>query len=152
MSHCHTLIETLRRRGYRITPQREMIVEAVCHSGRHLTAEEVFETVRLRTRAINIATVYRTLDLLTEEGFASRADLGEGRVVYATAEHGPHIHLVCRQCGLVTDVDVAPFAPLIEHIEAEYGFAFRPQHLAVRGLCAGCQSGESSPEKSPREE
>ena len=142
MSHCHTLIDTLRQRGYRITPQREMIVEAVCHSGRHLTAEEVFDTVQLRTRAINIATVYRTLDLLVEEGFASRADLGEGRVVYATASHGPHIHLVCRQCGHVTDVDVTPFAPLIEHIEAEYGFAFRPQHLAIRGLCAGCQFGE----------
>ena len=64
MSPCHMLIEELRRQGYRLTPQREMIVEAVAHAGRHVTAEEVHEQVRARTSAVNVATVYRTLDLL----------------------------------------------------------------------------------------
>ena len=64
MAHGHTLLETLRRRGYRITPQREMIIEVISSSGRHMTAEEIFKDVQGRTRAMNIATVYRTLDLL----------------------------------------------------------------------------------------
>ncbi len=51
---------------------------------------------------MNIATVYRTLELLVEQGLASRIDLGEERVIYATYQHGPHIHLVCRQCGQVS--------------------------------------------------
>jgi len=140
MPHCHTFIETLRRRGYRITPQREMIVEVIAHSSRHMTAEEVFAEVQTRTRAVNVATVYRTLDLLVEEGLASRANLGGGRVVYATAEHGPHVHLVCRHCGYVIDADVASFESLFGHIQDQYGFACGPQHFAITGLCVGCQT------------
>jgi Fur family ferric uptake transcriptional regulator len=139
MPHCHTFIETLRQRGYRITPQREMIAEVVAHSGRHMTADEVFEEVRVRTRAINVATVYRTLDLLVEEGLASRADLGGGRVVYATAHHGPHVHLVCQHCGRVIDADVASFVPLFQRIQAQHGFVCGSHHFAIYGLCAECR-------------
>ena len=58
----------LRARGYRMTPQREMIITALTSSDHHITAEEIFESLHERTRALNIATVYRTLDLLVEEG------------------------------------------------------------------------------------
>lgn len=144
MPHCHAFIETLRQRGYRVTPQREMIAEVVAHSGQHLTAEEVLEEVRARTRAINVATVYRTLNLLVQEGLASRADLGGGRVVFATARHGPHIHLVCRHCGRVVDADVALLEPLIQHIQQQYGFVCSPQHFAIYGLCVECPSDGSA--------
>ncbi len=139
MPHCHTFIEALRQRGYRVTPQREMIIEVIAHSSRHMTAEEVFAEVQTRTRAVNVATVYRTLDLLVEEGLASRANLGGGRVVYATAEHGPHVHLVCRHCGGVVDADVALFEALFQNVQTQYGFVCGPQHFAVYGLCVGCQ-------------
>jgi Fur family ferric uptake transcriptional regulator len=139
MPHCDTFIETLRRRGYRITPQREMIAEVVAHGGKHMTADEVFEEVRARTRAVNVATVYRTLDLLVEEGLASRADLGGGRVVYATVQHGPHVHLVCQHCGRVVDADMAPFLLLFQRIQAEHGFVCGAQHFAIYGLCADCR-------------
>ncbi len=144
MPHCRTLIEALHQRGHRITPQREMVIETIAHSGRHMTAEEVYEEVQARSRAINIATIYRTLDLLVEEGLASRADLGGGRVVYATIRHGPHIHLVCRQCGAVTDVEAELFKPLFEYICAHYGFICSPQHFAIHGLCAACQQATSN--------
>ncbi|MCJ7717374.1 MAG: transcriptional repressor, partial [Anaerolineales bacterium] len=62
MTHCQTIIDNLRQRGYRITPQREMIIEAIAHSPQHITAEEISEKLQEHTRAINIATVYRTLD------------------------------------------------------------------------------------------
>lgn len=139
MPHCMTLIEHLRRRGYRITPQREMIIEAVAHNGHHLSAEEVFELVRQRSRAINLATVYRTLDLLVEEGLASRTDLGGGQVVYATLRHGPHGHLVCRQCGKVIETDAEVLAPLIQALQVKWRFYCDVQHLAIPGLCADCQ-------------
>jgi len=149
MSHCHTFIATLRQRGYRVTPQREMVIETIAHSGCHMTAEEVFETVRARVRAVNIATVYRALDLLVEEGLASRADLGGGRVVYATLRHGPHVHLVCRQCGRVTDAEVASFEPLFEHILEQYGFSCSPQHFAIYGLCSGCHPDGPADARGP---
>jgi len=74
MTHCHTIIDELRKRGFRITPQREMIINAVAHNPQHITAEEVSERLQEHTQAINIATVYRTLDLLWQEGFACRND------------------------------------------------------------------------------
>jgi Fur family ferric uptake transcriptional regulator len=140
MPHCHTFIETLRRRGYRVTPQREMVIEIIAHSGCHMTVEEIFEEVQAHSRAVNIATIYRTLDLLVEEGLASRADLGSGRVVYATIKHGPHAHLVCRRCGYVVDVEIDLFEPWLQRIQAQCGFVCGSPHFVVHGLCAGCQA------------
>lgn len=140
MTHCHTLIATLRQRGYRVTPQREMVIEAIAHSDRHMTAEEVYELVRGRTRALNIATVYRTLELLVEEGLASRADLGGGQEVYATVRHGAHIHLVCRQCGEVIDADAGVLDALLAQLETRYAFTCQPEHFVLYGLCADCQA------------
>ena len=137
---CHTLIAELRQQGYRLTPQREMIVEAVAHAGRHVTAEEVFEQVQARTSAINIATVYRTLDLLVELGLVSRADLGGGKVTYASPLHGPHCHLVCRHCGRVIEADHDLVVPLEEQLRERYSFAAELHHFAIFGLCADCRS------------
>jgi Fur family ferric uptake transcriptional regulator len=120
-----------------------MIIEAVAHSGRHVSAEEVFAVVQARARAVNIATVYRTLDLLVEEGLVSRTDLRSGHVVYASAEHGSHIHLVCRLCGCVIDANVGSFESLFEQVESNYDFTCGPQHLAVYGLCGGCRNDAS---------
>lgn len=142
MSHCHTLIAALRAHGLRMTPQREMIVEALAHSGRHVTAEEVLEAVRQKTRAVNIATVYRTLDLLVEHGLATRTDLGEGRVVYATIRHGPHIHLVCRRCGQVQEADASLLTPLTTALREQYHFCCDTGHLTLYGLCETCEQAE----------
>lgn len=142
MTHCHTLLAVLRQQGCRMTPQREMIVEALAHSGRHMTAEEVLEIVRQKVRAVNIATVYRTLDLLVEHGLATRADLGEGRVIYATVRHGPHIHLVCRRCGQVQEADAALLAPLTDALYGQYRFLCDTGHLALYGFCETCEQTE----------
>jgi Fur family ferric uptake transcriptional regulator len=105
MSYSESIIAELRNRGYRITPQREMIIQAIAHSPEHITAEEIAQQLQEHTQAINIATIYRTLELLWQEGLACRNDLSEGKIVFATFEHGPHIHLVCRKCNKVIDGD-----------------------------------------------
>ena len=116
-----------------------MIVEAIAHSGHHINAEEVFTHVQERTRSVNIATVYRTLELLVEQGLASRIDLGKERVIYATYQHGPHIHLVCRQCGQVMDANQDMLSVINNQLQSEYQFAADLQHISVVGLCSDCQ-------------
>lgn len=140
MSPCQTFIDTLRSDGFRITPQRELIIEAIAHSGHHINADEVFARIQGHSHSVNIATVYRTLDLLVEQGLASCIDLGEGRVIYATNQHGPHIHLVCRQCGQVIDADQEMLSSIDRQLQAEYHFLPDLQHISMVGLCAGCQS------------
>ena len=139
MTHCHTILEALRQRGYRITPQREMIIQAVAHSPRHMTAEEVADQLRVHTNAINIATVYRTLDLLWQEGFACRNDLSEGKIVYATFQHGPHIHLVCRKCDQVIDADTEILKSLGNDLLRKYEFQSDLDHFSIFGVCSACQ-------------
>lgn len=139
MSHCHTIIDTLRQRGYRITPQREMVIAIIAHAERHMSAEEIFAEVEKRTQASNIATVYRTLELLWEEGFACRNDLSEGKIVYATFKHGPHIHLVCRYCDQVIDADTEMLESLGQGLLSKYNFVADLQHLSIFGICASCQ-------------
>jgi Fur family transcriptional regulator, ferric uptake regulator len=140
MPHCQTYLKTLRNLGYRITPQREMIIETLAHGSHHMTAEEIYEQVHERTRAVNIATIYRTLDLLVEHGMASRAGLHDGRVVYAASNHGPHLHLVCRLCGNAIDASQDALVSLEGQLRQQYGFAADLQHLTIAGLCRSCLS------------
>lgn len=142
MPHCHTYLQKLRDRGYRITPQREMVIQIIAHCGRHMTADEVYEELKGRTSSLNIATVYRTLDLLVENGLATRSDLGSGRTVYATGRHGPHIHLVCRQCGGVIETDETEFGNLLDELREKHGFDCSPGHFAIKGLCRECKPVE----------
>ena len=140
MTQCQTFLDKLRQRGCRITPQREMIVDAIAHSDHHMTAEEIFSIIHLRSKALNLATVYRTLDLLVDVGLVSRADLGNGRIMYTSDQHGPHLHLVCRQCGKAVGADSTLLASFEEQLHTSYGFAANLQHLCISGLCESCQT------------
>jgi Fur family ferric uptake transcriptional regulator len=143
MSPSQSFIDVLRSHGYRITPQREMIIETIAHAGQHIDADQVFAKIQRHARHVNIATVYRTLDLLVEQGLATRIDLDEGRVMYATYQHGPHIHLVCRQCGHVTDADQDLLSSLNRELQSGYHFAADLQHISILGLCHDCQAKQS---------
>lgn len=139
MPHCHSFIANLRQHGHRITPQREMIIETLAHSGEHLTVEDIFTSVQARSRTVNLATVYRTVELLVSVGLATQNDLGGGCIVYATCHHGPHVHLVCRGCGCVMDGDPQVIDALNEQLLAHYEFSADLKHLSVSGLCAACK-------------
>jgi Fur family ferric uptake transcriptional regulator len=143
MTHCHTWVETLRELGHRITPQREMIIETLLHGDDHMTADQIFARLKTRTSAINLATVYRTLDLLVERGLATRTSAWNGKAVYASMEHGPHVHLVCRSCGKVSFASHQIIIPIDSQLEQQYQFAADFQHVAIFGLCQACQNHDS---------
>jgi len=143
MPHCHTYLKKLRDNGYRITPQRKMIIEVIAHCGRHMSAEEVMKRTGKTANSPNIATVYRTLDLLVENGLASRIDLGDGKTAYATGEHGPHIHLVCKHCGSITEIIETDISTSLEKVESLYDFDCRPYHFSIHGLCSVCRNSKA---------
>ena len=133
-----SLLDTLRERGYRLTPQRMMVVEAIEGSADHISAEEIHAIARARYPYLNISTVYRTLDLLKEKGLVAETDLGGGRFVYHPAGKAHHHHLVCRSCGGVTDIDASVFDRLRDDIRDRYGFDAEFEHIAVFGTCKAC--------------
>jgi len=130
--------DALRARGYRVTPQRQLVLEAV---GRleHATPEEIYGEVRQTARGVNVSTVYRTLELLEELGLVKHSHIHHGAPTYHLAEHAEHVHLVCRECERVTEVDQATVLPLVAALEEHRGFLTDVGHLTVFGLCADCR-------------
>jgi Fur family ferric uptake transcriptional regulator len=136
--HIHEYAERLRRMRVRVTPQRLLVLQALSTHGGHMTAEEILQWAARRYPAINLATIYRTLDLLTSLGLVAQTDLGSGAAYFELVGDDPHHHLVCEQCGAVTQLDDALLLPLRDALLREYGFAANPRHLAVFGLCRVC--------------
>ncbi|MFN2138153.1 MAG: Fur family transcriptional regulator [Candidatus Promineifilaceae bacterium] len=139
MTLTEEIISDLRDSGYRITPQRELIIRAIAESGRHMPVEDIYAAVQEQTSAVNLATIYRTLEMLWEEGLVHRNDLHEGKLAYAVAEHGPHLHLVCRRCKRVIDVDPDILAPLQAVLREREQFEADLEHLSLFGLCIECR-------------
>ncbi len=132
------MIGKLSRQGYRLTPQRMMILSAIENSDNHISAEEIYAQVVAKYPNVNISTVYRTLELLKRLGLVIKTDLGEGRVRYHPAEKGRHHHLVCQECGATIDLDELLLASLKSTLVREYNFLPDLRHLAILGRCINC--------------
>lgn len=129
----------VRSKGFRLTPQRQIILDALRELGSHSTPEQIYERVQRRSSAINRATVYRTLEFLLKLGLVTTAHLHENKVVYELAGATPHHHLVCQQCQMVKVLEHEQIAPFFRQIEAETDFTVLTDHLVLFGLCAHCR-------------
>ena len=139
MSQLSGLAGKLGKMGYRMTPQRQMILSAIQSSDAHISAEEIYAQVTTQYPQVNISTVYRTLELLKHLGLVTETDLGDGMVRYHCVEKGHHHHLVCTKCGSVTDLDESVVSPLKEILINKYHFIPDLKHLAIFGRCINCQ-------------
>jgi len=124
--------------GYRLTPQRVMILSAIEASDDHISAEEIYAQIVAKYPQVNISTVYRNLELLKGLGLVTETDLGGGRVRYHSAEKGHHHHLVCQECGAIIDLDESLLSSLKNTLVREYKFIADLRHLAIFGRCADC--------------
>ena len=132
----------MHQRGFRVTPQRQLILDAICEGHGHTTLEEVLERVRLKSSAVNRATVYRTLDFLCALRLVVAADMGGGRMVYEIAGDVPHHHLVCRTCGATQRISHETVKGVYTQVEHDQNFHIDMDHLALFGLCEACYAAE----------
>ena len=130
--------DTLRAGGYRVTPQRQLVLEAVAKL-EHATPEEICGEVRQTARGVNVSTVYRTLELLEQLGLVKHTHIHHGAPSYHLADDAGHVHLVCRHCEQFIQVDQAAVGPLVAALEQSQGFQTDVGHLTVFGLCADCR-------------
>lgn len=132
----------LRASGYRLTPQRELVLEAVETLG-HATPDEVLAHVRRTSSGVNVSTVYRTLELLEDLGLVRHAHLAHGAATYHSTVQPQHVHLVCGGCGAVFDADPSVADGLVRRLAADYGFVADVGHLSVSGTCRDCAAAAS---------
>ncbi|MBU0491061.1 MAG: transcriptional repressor [Chloroflexi bacterium] len=134
-----TFIQQLRARGFRLTPQREMVLSVLHDVAGLVTAEEVHSRVQHLSSSVDISTVYRTLDLCQEFDLVSSVDPGDGQRRYELLGlHGAHLHLVCPACGQVTGIELEVAQALVEQLQAACGFQAILDHLSIPGLCPAC--------------
>jgi Fur family ferric uptake transcriptional regulator len=129
--------QRLRERGYRLTPQRELVLDAVNRLG-HGTPEEIHQAVRERSSAVNTSTVYRTLELLEELGLVRHTHLSDRAPTYHSTTGPAHVHLVCRGCGSVGEARADEFAALDADLRSRHGFTADIGHLTLFGTCQKC--------------
>ena len=132
----------LRERGFRVTPQRQMILDVIGAGEGHMTPEEIYARVRAKAPSVNRTTVYRNLDFLCEMRLVVAARIG-ARMVYEIAGERPHHHLVCRRCDKVEQIGPEMVQALFAKIERAHQFSIDMDHLALFGLCKKCRRGTS---------
>ncbi|WP_312650232.1 Fur family transcriptional regulator [Proteiniclasticum sp.] len=141
----------LKKSGYKLTPQRQAIVDTIIDSvGKHLTVEEIFDIVKQRRPEIGLATVYRTIMLMHEQNIVTRLDLIDGTARYELArddEHHTHHHLVCLNCSTVFEFMDDLLDPLEEEIGRKYNFKVLDHSLKFYGICNECAKEEKIKEE-----
>ena len=131
--------EELRSRGYRVTPQRQLVLEAVSRLN-HATPEEIAASVQQTAKGVNISTIYRTLELLDSLGLVAHTHLNHGAPTYHLATEAGHVHLVCQGCGKIDEASRETITPLTQALDDRHGFEVNVSHLTVFGRCHDCRS------------
>lgn len=132
-------LKRLRQRGFRLTPQREMVLLVLHQMGRPATAEEIFERVAQKSASVELSTVYRTLDLMLEMHMVALIMPDDHqRLFELQGSEGDHLHLVCRGCGKIVGVTLEDVQPLVSALQASAQFTIDLNNLTIPGLCAAC--------------
>jgi Fur family ferric uptake transcriptional regulator len=135
--------EELRLRGYRVTPARQLVLEAVAKLN-HATPEEIAACVQQIAKGVNISTIYRTLELLDSLGLVAHTHLNHGAPTYHLATEAAHVHLVCQDCGKIDQASPDAIVPLTKALDERHGFEVNVSHLTVFGRCNDCRSKDSA--------
>jgi Fur family ferric uptake transcriptional regulator len=134
----------LGRAGYRATAARRAVVGLIADRAGHFTAADLVDDAHSRGLGIGRATIFRTLDVLTDLRAVERLDLPTGEHAYVACEPVHHHHVVCSRCGRSSDADDAGLRAVVRDIERQTGYRIDDHRLELFGRCADCRAGESA--------
>jgi Fe2+ or Zn2+ uptake regulation protein len=141
--------EVLRKRGYRLTPQRHMILSVIQEANEHLSIEQITERVQQRNPYVSLSTVYRTLELLRELGLVRESHLFGEQPHYEAVGGHAHLHLICRRCRMTIHLDDELLGNLHEQLQAQYHFHGMMLDLVAAGYCDPCWQLMQQEEQKP---
>jgi Fur family ferric uptake transcriptional regulator len=129
----------LRQNGYKITPQRRVLIRTIITSRDHLTPADIYQKVHKEHPNIGLVTIYRTLEILTELQLICELHAGGNCRSYTISTPQEHHHLICSNCGIVVDCAGCNLDDLERRIAKESGFRIDDHLLEFTGLCQTCQ-------------
>jgi Fur family peroxide stress response transcriptional regulator len=139
MQILESIIDSMRNQGFRITPQRVAIVEYMISTDSHPSAEELYRVVKKKYPMVSLATVYKTLELLTKKGIVRELSFPEGSRYDANVD--AHINLVCMNCGRIQDIDIdEALEDLESKVSKKSKYRIFGRRFELYGYCSECQS------------
>ncbi len=142
MSDLTKYYEILKRGGYKITNQRKVVLETLyAHRKAHLTVDEVYQYVRETNPEIGLATVYRNIQILNRLGIIEKISFDDKDIRYEIFyEDIPihHYHLICKQCGMVDELELDFMERYKELLETEKSFDALDAQIKIYGICSKC--------------
>lgn len=137
------LVATLRQHGYKLTPQRRVVIAAIASTKEHLTPTAIYEKLHPDHPNIGLVTIYRTLEILAELGLICELHAGGSCHSYTTSAPSHHHHLICSGCGKVVDFGGYDLSEMEQNLTKETGFRIADHLLEFIGLCQTCQKEET---------
>jgi Fur family ferric uptake transcriptional regulator len=132
--------KALKSHGFRLTPQREIVLEVMHQFRKPVSVEEIYEQVQKRTQSLDIVTIYRNLDLMQQFGLVSSIETsGRQRLYEYLGSEEPHLHLICRACGRIIPADLAVAGSMFTELCQRYNFNAELNEISIPGLCQDCQ-------------
>lgn len=142
------LKKKVEKGGYKYTAQRKIVIDVLRENkGKHLKAEEIYKLVKVKDPKIGFATIYRTLNLLSDLGIVGRLELGDevDRFEYRDKiRKDEKYHLICENCNRIVDIDRNIFKRTKEMIQKKYGFKIEKSDLSFYGICKDCSEEENN--------
>jgi Fur family ferric uptake transcriptional regulator len=145
MVDAQTIVEALERAGYRLTEPRRSLARQIAARRGHFTAEELLEEAQARRGGAGRATIFRSLEVLTELGLVERLDLPSGEHAYVACEPAHHHHIVCSSCGRSIEVADHGLEAVATSIEQATGWRIDTHRLELFGRCSICNAQEVHP-------
>ncbi len=139
-NHGEMLARFMAEHGLKSTRQRTMIVETFFETEGHLSVEELWDKVRGADARVSVATVYRTMKLLSESGLAHARNFGDGQTRYeAAVGRHHHDHLICTNCGTIVEFENDRIEAMQDAVARRHGFKVTSHKMELYGLCKNCQ-------------
>lgn len=138
----------LHESGFKLTPQREVTLLVLLENEKdHLSAEEIYFFVKQKNADIGLATVYRTLEILTDIKIVDKISFDDGVARYDLRKEGAthfHHHLLCLECGCIEEIEEDLLGEVERIVESKYHFMVKDHRLTFHGICQACQEKEKT--------
>lgn len=138
MSCYEIYVDELRAMGYRLTPQRLMVLELLFHHSDYLTIDTIYYRVKTHFPRVNLSTIYRSVNFLASKGLVTELHRGGEETLYAAVKEKPHAHAICQHCGSVLPIDATLLEPVLTQVSRKLKFAVMLGNIELPGLCRNC--------------
>ncbi|MCH7690661.1 MAG: transcriptional repressor [candidate division Zixibacteria bacterium] len=139
--------EFLKTKGYKMTPQRELVFRSFFELGEHVSVDELFDRVKRIDESVGYSTVWRNLKLICEVGLAREVTVGDGVTRYDRVTRKPHGHFYCLKCKSLQEFDLNEIAGRLSKVATAEKFETESFKVEIEGVCKSCRDKENKKAK-----